>query len=527
MHAKADLACLKQAQEHHLNVVDRGSAINTLPGIASVREATSRLVQSLPTTGKGIEQSTDHLLEDISPGLNSSSLSSTYYGFVTGGVTPAARVAEAVVATYDQNVQVHLPNETVATAVEAQALGLLLDLLRLDRAAWLGRTFTTGATASNVLGLACGREFVINAAVERASKDGGIAGPELATVGEGGLLRACQVAGIQEVQILTTFPHSSILKAASIVGFGRRSVVSICQRDDPLAFDFVAVEKCLSRANAASIVVVSCGEVNTGLFATQSWDEMARLRSLCDKYNAWLHVDGGPFDQGSHFQVTADISAVAFGLFVRVLEGLPEFDFISHGAAGVELADSITGDAHKMLNVPYDCGFYFNRRTDLPSQVFQNSNAAYLSQGAGSVDPIPSPLNIGLENSRRFRALPVYATLVCYGRNGYTEMMARQVRFARAVASFLEGHPAFELLPKGKKHHEADRSTFIVVLFRAKDAGLNRLMVEKINAGGDVYFSGTTWQGSPASRMAVSNWQVDLLQDLPRVKAVLGRVARE
>lgn len=113
------------------------------------------------------------------------------------------------------------------------------------------------------------------------------------SVGEIGLLAACREAGITDIQVLTTMPHSSLKKAASVVGLGRSCLHSVGISSEDLAFDFVKLENDLRRPAIASIVVISCAEVNTGLFATRSYENVLALRSLCDQYGAWLHVDAG------------------------------------------------------------------------------------------------------------------------------------------------------------------------------------------------------------------------------------------
>lgn len=214
-----------------------------------------------------------------------------------------------------------------------------------------------------------------------------------------------------------------------------------------------------------------------------------------------------------------------------MLDGVPGFETVAKGAAGVELADSIAGDAHKVLNVPYDCGFFFSRAgTGLEEQVFRNTNAAYLkAPDASSSDSVRSPLNVGMENSRRFRALPVYATLMAYGREGYRGMLVRQIRFARAVASFIFHHKEFELLPSSIGGGESciEQNIFIIVLFRAKDDALNASLVKRINGTGLMYVSATVWNKNPASRIAVSNWQVNPDSDLEIVKRTLEWVLSE
>lgn len=200
---------------------------------------------------------------------------------------------------------------------------------------------------------------------------------------------------------------------------------------------------------------------------------------------------------------------------------------MAYGGRGLELADSIAGDGHKTLNVPYDCGFFFyHTQSGISEQVFQNANAKYLNINQSAADGVKSPLNVGLENSRRFRSLPVYATLVAYGRKGYQDMPVRQMRLARAIASFIARHAAYELLPSKLNLDLAmiDKFIYVIVLFRAKDDGLNSQLDRRLNATSKIYVSGTSCSGKKASRIAIANWQVDPDQDFPIVKEALEAV---
>jgi glutamate/tyrosine decarboxylase-like PLP-dependent enzyme len=314
-----------------------------------------------------------HLLSTILPALNHQSLSPRYLGFVTGGALPIAEAADNLVSALDQNVQVHFPappppsspqaqaqtwTHSACTAVEDAALRMLISLLDLDTGGgsttgdtqWTGRTFTTGATASNMLGLACGREAVINA--RRTAATG-----KAETVAEVGLLAACQAAGVKEIQVLTSMGHSSLFKAASVVGLGRASVRDVGVAGEPWKLDLDRVETELRRAEegVVSIVVVSAGEVNTGRFATNVLD-MPKLRSLADRYGAWVHVDGGEYlfclpPPFSRLTMLILKRVSAFGLFARALPKTDEFLGLHANVAGLELADSIAADGHKLLNV--------------------------------------------------------------------------------------------------------------------------------------------------------------------------------
>lgn len=476
-----------------------------LPSQEALQNARSSLLTSIPAQGISFEQTQQHLQQDIVPGLNGNSKSPRYYGFVTGGATPIATFADKLAVEEDQNVQVHLPNETVATNVEDAALRMLCELLRFDPFHWPHRTFTTGATASNVVGLACGREYIVAEAAKRAGAS--------ASIARDGLLEATRAANIHKIQILTTVPHSSLRKAASILGLGHASVIDVSSPSNAQHFSLSALESALANPNTASIIAISAAEVNTGLFATTGLSELTTLRSLADQHNAWIHVDA------------------AFGLQARIL---PEHDqsyaHLKAGVAGLELADSITGDAHKMLNVPYDCGFILTKNLPLAQQVFQNPSAAYLnapSGGGNGENTIASPLNIGIENSRRFRALAVYASLAAHGRAGYVEILERQIKLARAITAHVQDHPAYELLPLAEESSSLEdrlAQIYVIVIFRARDEALNGELVKRMNSTRKLYVSGTQFGGKPAARFAVANWQVDVDRDLAIVKEVLEEV---
>lgn len=498
-----------------------------LPYPSILTTSRSQLLQHLPTTGLGEPTTQLHLLDTIVPALNSSSKSPHYYGFVTGGSTPIASFADNLVTEHDQNVQVHLPNETIAPNVEAAALQMVSEMIDPvgiggeDRQ-WHHRTFTTGATASNVLGLALGREWAVQQA--GLKYQGTVAG---SSVAEDGIFQAMRAAQLDTIQILTTVAHSSLKKAASIVGLGRNSVIDIGSSIPTQAHrpDLKRLEAALQTPRTASIIVISCAEVNTGLFATDG-ALLDSIAILAKQYDAWIHVDA------------------AFGLTAALLPESSEFEYVRRGVANMHLADSITGDAHKMLNVPYDCGIFLSRHLDLAIQVFQNPNAAYLNTASTETTTsrdrsIPSPLNIGIENSRRFRALPVYASLAALGRDGYSDMVVRQVRLARKIAAYIQQSSAFELLAipddcvstkeakDMKEETEEMQHIYNIVLFRATDATLNEQLTQRINATRTIYVSGTKWEGLPATRFAIANWQVDVDEDLKVVKGVLEEVTEK
>lgn len=192
--------------------------------------------------------------------------------------------------------------DTIATYVEALALRYVLDLLSIPHTCFSGRSVTTGATASNVMGIACGRQAV-------ASR---LKGPKYSAAEDG-------LAGL-EIDVLCAGAHISIRKAAAIVGIGRSRCIEMLAYDEDsvVAFDLERLERHLLDAQQQGrgcIVCPAYAEVNTGAFTP----DMPLIRKLCDKYGAWLHLDAGGGVRGTFVafeltlsmphQLSADLAA--------------------------------------------------------------------------------------------------------------------------------------------------------------------------------------------------------------------------
>jgi glutamate/tyrosine decarboxylase-like PLP-dependent enzyme len=287
------------------------------------------------------------------------------------------------------------------------------------------------------------------------------------------------------------------VQAIGMLGLGRGSVRRLAGADDG-SLDLVALERELAAAAAPAIVVANAGEVNAGAF-----DPIADVARLAKEHGAWLHVDG------------------AFGLFARIAPG-------ARGLTdGVELADSVISDGHKWLNVPYDCGFAFVREPERMPRAL-NVGAPYLPRPD---DATPSFGFMAPENSRRARALTVWATLRAYGRSGYRAMVERHLALARHLAELVDAAPELERLAEVPLN---------IVCFRARPDGyddgealddLNRRLGEAILADGRVFLGTTTYRGRVALRPAIVNWRteerdVELLVEIVReLAATLDRTA--
>ncbi len=240
--------------------------------------------------------------------------------------------------------------------------------------------------------------------------------------------------------------------------------------------------------------------VNSGDF-----DPIAEMAELAERHGAWLHVDG------------------AFGLFAALS---PKTD---HLVAGIERAHSVAVDGHKWLNVPYDTGFAFVHDPATHAGAF-TAGAAYLG-----AETLSRPVFgfLGPEMSRRARAIPVWATLRAYGRDGYREMVERHLALAQRVAAQVDESPDLELLSEVQLN---------VVCFRYHPPGfdeselddLNRELGASVLEDGRVYFGTTEYAGKVAFRPAIVNWRtgeqdVDLIVEVTKelgtklISGVAGR----
>ena len=116
----------------------------------------------------------------------------------------------------------------------------------------------------------------------------------------------------------------------------------------------------------------------------------------------------------------------------------------------------------------------------------------------------------------------MYAVLLSEGREGIAAMLSRMVLLAREIAAFVRDSKHYEWLPDSEASLE---STYIIVLFRARDAALNEVLVDRINASGKMFVSGTKWKGKNAVRIAVGSWRVDIERDAAVIKEVLTAIA--
>jgi glutamate/tyrosine decarboxylase-like PLP-dependent enzyme len=377
-----------------------------------------------------------------------------FFGFVMGGSLPAALAADWLAAAWDQNTGLY--NVTPATSrLEQTALRWLLDVLDLPRSA--GGAFVTGATVANFVGLAAARHRVLERMGWNVEADGLFGAPPI-TVAIG------------------AEAHPTLIKALGLLGLGRNRVVRV-----PVDAQGRMRVEALPNLSAPAIVCAQVGNVNTG-----ACDAVAALRERVGA-EVWLHVDG------------------AFGLWARAAPTRAAL------VMGVDAADSWATDAHKWLNVPYDCGLAFVR-DPLALSAAMAITAEYLP----TTSAFRNPSDYTPELSRRARGVTVWAALRSLGRSGVTELVERNCRQARRFAEALAAS-GFEVLNEVALNQ---------VLVSFGEPARTQRVIEALQAEGTCWCGGTVWQGRTAMRISVSSWattDADVERSIDAMRRVAAR----
>ncbi|MEV4640638.1 pyridoxal-dependent decarboxylase [Actinoplanes sp. NPDC049548] len=405
----------------------------------------------LPERGLGTVAAVERLL-GVGTAAGTASSGPRFFHFVTGGATPAALAGDWTAALLDQN-SFARASSAFGTEAETVVLDWLRTLVGLP-SGW-GGALVTSATFANFTSLGCATHWW----GERHGAD---------PVRDG-------LAGLPRMPVLSGgYVHSSARKALQMLGHGREAV-EVFAADGAGRVDLDAMARRLERLGGTpAVIIANAGEVNAGDF-----DPLDKLADLARDHGAWLHVDG------------------AFGLFAALSPRS------AHLVRGIERADSIAADAHKWLNVPYESGFALVREPERLGSAFGMPGAAYLP---GPQDPGGGYGLYGPESSRRARALPIWATLAAYGREGYRAMVERHLDLAQYLARRVDESDDLERLAE---------VPLCIVCFRVRPPGvpegeldeLNRRVGAALLADGRVFAGTTVYDGRVALRPAIVNWR--------------------
>ncbi len=290
-------------------------------------------------------------------------------------------------------------------------------------------------------------------------------------------IRTLGLSGRAELPIFRVYvsdqAHSSIDKAAIALGLGEHNVRKIPSdaafRMNPAALR-EAVSADLRKEFKPLAVVATVGTTSTG-----SVDPVREIAAVCAEHQMWLHID----------------AAYGGGLAL-----LPECEWVTDG---LDLADSIVINPHKMLFVPFDFSVLYVREIEQLRRVF-TLVPEYLRGDAAGAEI--NYMDYGLQLGRRFRALKAWMVWRTFGREGLAAHIREHLRLAQLFASWVKDDPRFEISSpvvmgvvcfrlRGENDAEADRR--------------NSKIVETINAEGETYLMQTKLKGRVVMRVGFGN----------------------
>ena len=370
-----------------------------------------------------------------------------YFGFVVGGSLPVAVAADWLTAAWDQNAAFYA-HSPLAAAAEQIAGNWLIELFGLSKGASVG--FVTGGTMANFTALAAARHALFRELGWDVEQQGLFGAPSITVV-------------------TSDESHVSIFASLQMLGLGSRQVVRV-PTDDQGRMRSDQLQSILAGIQTPVLVCAQAGNVNTG-----SFDPIPEIAACLRERSSWLHVDG------------------AFGLWAAASPAHRSF------ARGIELADSVSVDCHKWLNVPYDSGLVIVRDAAAHQAAMTLNAAYYVTARRAERDNC----NWVPEASRRARGFTVYAALRFLGRKGIAELVDRFCKLAQRMANRLSKAPAVTIL---------NDVVLNQVLVRFSDPSGNdddeftATVIRRVQEDGTCWLGGTTWHGMHAMRISISNW---------------------
>lgn len=307
-----------------------------------------------------------------------------------------ALAAELIISSLNQSMD-SWDQAAAATYTEIKMVEWLTQLFHFDSLS--GGVFTSGGTQSNLMGLLLARD----AFIETQSGH---------NVQEQGLPSYADKLRI----ICSDTSHFSISKSASILGLGNKSIAPV-ETTSAGAMHLPALKSTMEQLKSEGLIpfaiVATAGTTDHGAI-----DPIKEIASIAQRNGLWLHVD----------------AAYGGGLMLTDHKGKLE---------GIESADSITVDFHKMFYQPISCGAFLLKEE---SQFrFLKYHADYLNR---ETDQVPNLVTISLATTRRFDALKLLISLQTLGTAAFAQMLQHVIDLAGRAATILKKYPQFELLSK-------------------------------------------------------------------------------
>jgi glutamate/tyrosine decarboxylase-like PLP-dependent enzyme len=374
-----------------------------------------------------------------------------FFGWIAPSGLPSDPLAHAMVSVLNENLGGYW-SSPVGTTIEKAVIRWLADLVGFDQQA--EGVLLSGGSISNLAGLAsaCARHF----------------GPGYR---EKGLSAFSQAS--RPVILCSRAAHFSIRRAAIMLGIGTDNIVAI-DTDESFRMRVDHLAETLRQQQNVICVVASAGTTNTGAI-----DPLEEIAALCQQHGVWLHVDAA-YGGG--------------GLMSETLR--PRY-------RGIDQADSVVMDLHKWFFQSLGGSLLLYRDPASARQLFFESSD-YLSSTEDRTPEDYMFFHIAPELSRRFRALPFYIAMRCYGMDRLGRNALLNVQCAEYLAALVHEHEQLELVVEPQ---------LSILCFRYRPEGLDDAAIDRINSAirdqiqleGDYLMSATQVHGRPVLRVCIIN----------------------
>jgi aromatic-L-amino-acid decarboxylase len=400
-----------------------------------------------------------------------------FLGFITSSAAPIGALADLLAAGVNPNLGGFILSPA-ATEIELQTVRWIAELIGYPAEA--GGLLVSGGNMANFVGFLAAR---------RASAAEGIR--ERGLEGE-------PRAGIY----VSEETHTWIQKAADLFGYGTDAIRWI-RTDGSRRMDAASLDRRIEADVAAGVrpllVVGTAGTVGVGAI-----DPLPRIAEICRRRKIWFHVDG------------------AYGAPAAMLPEAPA------ELSAIALADSVAVDPHKWLYSPLEAGCALVRDRRVLEETFRFQPSYYHLEKPEDEEPVNFH-ELGMQNSRGFRALKVWMAIRQVGREGYVRMIRDDIALARALADRVAAHEELE----------AGTCNLSITTFRFAPnelAGgpdreerlndLNRELLDRLQAGGETFLSNAVVDGRFLLRACVVNFRTSL-EDIEELPAIVVRVGRK
>jgi len=271
------------------------------------------------------------------------------------------------------------------------------------------------------------------------------------------------------VMIAPANSHYSNARAAGILGIGQNNVISAPVDENGLIIP-KELDALIKRLQTDGKLIMSV-TANACSTAAGLYDDLLAIGSICRKHDIWLHVDG------------------AHGASALISQKY------KHLLAGIELADSLSWDAHKMMRTPTLCAAVLMRDHHHLNISFQEE-ASYLFHD--KEEPALDYIHRTVECTKAALGVKLFFALAQEGEKGLEAFIDKQTDFAHTTANYIQSLPDFEVAIQPQTN---------IVCFRMKGISDEEQLKlrTRLTHQGDCYISSTEFKGKRWLRLTLMN----------------------